>query len=467
LRKKALFATLARVKRAFAFLLLFALPLHAVAQDAPTLKILQDLIRIDTSNPPGNEIAAARYVHDLLKKEGIDSEIIESAPGRGNLIARLKGEGSKPAMILLGHLDVVPAQASEWSVPPFAAEIKDGQLWGRGALDMKSLVAMEIQTLIRLKRENVKLDGDVILVLAADEEAGGENGAEFLVDNHWDKLDAKYLLNEGSVGVHKMGLHLFPIQTAEKGVTWFKMTARGASGHGSMPSPDNAVLKLAEAVETVSNHVFPMEPTPVLKEFLYRIAEKLPWWKRWGIKLLFAPGIGPAARHFAAKALSGEKAVRAILSDTVSPTMLSAGYKVNVIPAEATAQMDARILPGETPEAFLEKIRELVEDDIEVDLITGGTPNATAFDTDFFRTIEYAVKKADPEAVTAPMISAGATDSRFFREKGVICYGLIPLLLDPSQVEGLHGKNERIPVDGVEKGTQVVYDIVVAMEGKR
>jgi acetylornithine deacetylase/succinyl-diaminopimelate desuccinylase-like protein len=147
--------------------------------------------------------------------------------------------------------------------------------------------------------------------------------------------------------------------------------------------------------------------------------------------------------------------------------MLSAGYKVNVIPAEATAQMDARILPGETPEDFLDEIRDLVDDDIEVDLITGSLPNATDFNTDYFRTIEYAVKKADPEAVTAPMISAGATDSRFFREKGVICYGLIPLLLNPEQVEGLHGKNERIPADWVEKGTQVVYDIVTAMEGSR
>lgn len=455
------------MKKAAAFLLLLLVPALCRAEDAPTLKILQELIRIDTSNPPGNEIAAARYVHDVLKKDGIDSEVIESAPGRGNLIARLKGDGKKPAMILLGHLDVVPAQASEWSAPPFGAEIKDGQLWGRGALDMKSLVAMEIQTLLRLKRESAKLDGDVILVLAADEEAGGEKGAEFLVDNHWDKLDAKYLLNEGSVGVHKMGLHLFPIQTAEKGVTWFKMTAKGQSGHGSMPSPDNAVLKLVEAVETVSTHTFPMVPTPVLKEFLTRIGEKLPWWKRCGIKLLFTPVVGPVARYFAAKALAGEKAVRAIVSNTVSPTMLSAGYKVNVIPAEAMAQMDARILPGETPEGFLEEIRDLVDDDIDIDLITGSLPNATDFNTDFFRTIEYAVKKADPEAVTAPMISAGATDSRFFREKGVICYGLIPLLLNSAQVEGLHGKNERIPVDWVEKGAEVVYDIVVAMEGQR
>lgn len=455
------------MKRAVSFLLLLVMTSTAFAQDTPTLKILRDLIRIDTSNPPGNEVAAARYVHDLLKKEGIESEIIESAPGRGNLIARLKGEGNKPAMILLGHLDVVPAQASEWSVPPFSAEIKDGQLWGRGALDMKSLDAMEIQTFLRLKQENAKLDGDVILVLVADEEAGGANGAEFLVDNHWDKLDAKYLLNEGSVGVRKMGLHLYPIQTAEKGVAWFKMTARGQSGHGSMPSTDNAVLKLAEAVETVSTHNFPMVPTPVLKEFLTRVGEKLPWWKRMGIKLLFAPGIGPVARYFAVKALSGEKAVRAIVSNTVSPTMLSAGYKVNVIPAEATAQLDARILPGDTPDNFMEEIRDLVGDDIDVDLITGSLPNSTDFNTDYFRTIELAVKKTDPEAVTAPMISAGATDSRFFREKGVICYGLIPILLELDQVEGLHGKNERIPADGVEKGTDIVYDIVMAMEGKR
>ncbi len=453
------------MKRAFAFLLLLTLPCVGTAQESPTLKILQNLIRIDTSNPPGNEVVAAHHVKEILAKEGIDSEIIESAPGRGNLIARLKGDGSKPAMVLLGHLDVVPADPKEWDIPPFAAEIKAGELWGRGALDMKSLIAMEIEAFLRLHRGKSKLAGDVVLVLVADEEAGGTMGAEFLVKNHWDKIEAKYVFNEGSVGVRKLGMDLFPIQVAEKGVTWFKLTARGTSGHGSMPSSDNAVAKLARAVDLLGSHRFPIEETLVLKEFLNRVAEKQVWWKRLGIRLLFTPVIGPVVRHFVAGALSKEKAVRAVLSHTISPTMLSAGYKVNVIPAEASASLDARILPGETPEGFLNKVRSLIGDGFDVELIKGSVPNESDFRTDFFRVIENAVLKQAPESVTAPMISAGGTDSRFFREKGAIAYGLIPLLLQPEQVEGLHGKNERIPVEWVEKGTQIVYDVVSTMQG--
>lgn len=458
------------MKRALALIFVLILPCAGAADDSPTLDLLRDLIRIDTSNPPGNETTAAEYVHNLLAREGIATEVIESAPGRGNLIARLKGEGTaegsrKPSLLLLGHLDVVPADPKEWGLPPFSAEIRDGELWGRGALDMKGLAAMEIETFLRLHREKAKLAGDVILLLAADEEAGGTMGAEFLVNNHWDKIEAKYVLNEGSVGVRKLGMDLFPIQVAEKGVTWFKLTARGTSGHGSMPISDNAVAKLARAVDLLGTHRFPFEETAVLKEFLNRVAEELVWWKRLGIRLLFTPVIGPVTRYFVAGALSEEKAVRAVLSHTISPTMLEAGYKVNVIPAEASASLDARILPGETPEGFLQKVRALVGEGFDVTLIKGSIPNESDFRTDFFRVIEDAVRKQDAEAVTAPMISPGGTDSRFFREKGAIAYGLIPLLLTPEQVEGLHGKNERIPVEWVEKGTAIVYDIVKTMQG--
>jgi len=453
------------IHKAAVLMTALCLPLSVQAQSLSTLDILRDLIRIDTSNPPGNEILAARYARDLLKKEGIESEILESAPGRGNLIARLKGDGSKPNLVLLGHLDVVPADPKEWDVPPFSAEMKDSELWGRGSLDMKSLVAMEIETFLRLHREKTALAGDVILVLVADEEAGGTMGAEFLVKNHWDKIEAKYVFNEGSVGVDKMGMHLFPIQVAEKGVAWFKLTARGTSGHGSMPGPDNAVAKLAQAVDRLAHHRFPVEATPVLREFLTRVGEKQVWWKRWGVKLLFAPVIGPVLRHFAAGALGKEKAVKAVLSHTISPTMLSAGYKVNVIPAEASASIDARILPGETPQGFLDKVRSIVGDGFNLELIKGSIPSESNFDTDYFRIIEDAVRRRDPEAITAPMISAGGTDSRFFREKGAIAYGLIPLRLNPELIEGLHGKNERIPVDWIEKGTNIVYDVVQRMQG--
>ena len=453
------------MKRIFLFVLLscsWAVPLFA--QDPDTLHLLQELIRIDTSNPPGNETSAAYLVHALLARNGIFSEVIESAPGRGNLIARLKGDGSKPAMILLGHLDVVPADPTEWQIPPFSGEIKDGEIWGRGSLDMKGMVAMETEAFLRLKSQHVPLGGDVILVLTADEEAGGREGAEFLVKNHWDKIEAKYLLTEGSVGIRKDGMNVYAIQVAEKGVAWMKITAHGTSGHGSMPEEDNAVVRLAEAVEKLAHHRFPVIKTDVLAAFLERLSGQLPFYQRLGIRLFFAPVIGPVIQRIAAHTLAKEKSIRAVLSDTISPTMLSAGYKVNVIPAEASAAIDARILPGETPGEFLEKVRKMLGAGFDVELITGSVPNKSDFQTDYFRTVEEALRKADGSAITAPIISAGATDSRFFREKGVTRYGIIPLLLTPEQVQGLHGKNERIPVDQLERGTGIVYDVVKRMQ---
>ena len=454
------------MKRAVLLFFLIFPPLISQAQEPEVLQLLKDLIRIDTSNPPGNETQAAVYIREVIEREGISSEIIESAPGRGNLIARLKGDGSKPAMILLGHLDVVPADPSEWQIPPFDAEIRDGKIWGRGALDMKSLAAMEIATFLRLKRENTPLAGDVVLVLCADEEAGGKQGAEFLVKNHWDKIEAKYLFNEGSVGIQKMGMHLYPIQVAEKGVAWMKITAHGRSGHGSMPIDDNAVARLAKAVDQLSKQTFPIERNEVVATFLKRIADHLSFPKSFGARYFFHPVLGPVIQKIARKAFAQDRAIAAVLSDTISPTMLQAGYKINVIPAEATAMIDARILPGETPEGFREVIKKIIGDRFEVEILTSSLPNESDFKTGYFQIVEEAIKKQDPKAITAPIMSAGATDSRFFREKGVLSYGIIPLLLQPEELEGLHGKNERIPLDGLEKGTQIVYDIVRQMQGK-
>ncbi len=457
------------MKKIFFFLILCLWSVSSFAGSPSSLELLQDLIRIDTSNPPGNEIAAARYVQGVLAREGIVSEILESAPGRGNLIARLKSDGSKPAMILLGHLDVVPAEAKEWKFPPFVPEVRDGDLWGRGALDMKSLVAMEIAAVLKLKREKTPLAGDVILVLTADEEAGGKQGAEFLVENHWDKIEAKYVLNEGSAGLLKDGMHLYGIQVAEKGVAWMKLTAQGVSGHGSMPplkAGDNAVTRLADVVHRLAHHRFAFQKTKIVEAFLDRVGERLPFWKKAAAKIVFLPGVGSLIQKLGGEALIPDKAVRAILSNTLSPTMLQAGYKSNVIPAEATAVVDARLLPGTTPEGFRGEIQKLAGDGVTVELMTASDPNESDFDTEYFRIFEDAVRARDPEAVTAPILSAGATDSRFFRRKGAIAYGLIPLLLIPEQLEGLHGKNERIPVEGIEAGAAIVYDVVMKMQGK-
>lgn len=444
----------------FFFLVLGATP--AAASDE-VLEILQDLIRIDTSNPPGNETVAARFVQQILAQEGVESEIIEAVPGRGNLIARLPGDGSGESLILLGHLDVVPADPSEWKVPPFSGEVREGRIWGRGALDMKGMVAMEVAAFLRVKRERIPLKGDLILVLVADEEAGGALGAEFLVRNHWDKIRAKFLFNEGSVGVEKMGLHLYPVQVAEKGVAWMKLTARGTSGHGSMPQDDNAVVHLTRALEKISRTEFPVIHSKVLEAFLTGLAPHLDFVKGLGARGFFHPLLGPVVRAVARRQFAQDRTMAAVLSHTCSPSMLQAGYKVNVIPAEATGFVDCRIMPGESPEGFRRNLQDLVGDRVEVELVKGSLPNESPFETQFFETVREAILRQDLEGVVLPFLSAGATDSRFFREKGVVSYGIIPLLLVPEELAGLHGKDERVPVAGLQRGAEVLYDIVLGV----
>lgn len=437
-------------------------------QPTESLALLEKLIAIDTTNPPGNELKAAEFVRDYLAREGIASEILESAPGRGNLIARLPGSGKAEALLLLGHLDVVPADPREWKSPPLQPRIEDGYLYGRGALDMKGLVALQIRTFVRLKREAVKLDGDVILALVADEEAGGKLGAGFLVDKHWDKVKADYVFNEGSVGLARDGLHLYPIQVSEKGVAWMRLNARGASGHGSMPSADNAVAKLARAVDRIASWRQPIVETPIAARFLSGLAEKFSFPKSFLMRHLLDWPIAPLAARFFGGSLEKEKILNAMLRNTATPTVLKAGSKTNVIPADAVAEIDARILPGETPDSYVEKVRARIADpDIAIELIQANAANQSPFDTPYFAALEAAIRKHDPEAVVLPFVSPGATDNRFFRAKGALAYGIIPFLIQPKDLAGLHGKDEAIPVAELERGEKILWDLVVSLQAEK
>ncbi len=455
---------------------LFLLPwtLGAAGADEVTtpagesLALLEKLIAIDTTNPPGNELKAAEFVRDYLAREGIPSEILEPAPGRGNLIARLPGAGKAEPLLLLGHLDVVPADPKEWKSPPLQPRIEDGYLYGRGALDMKGLVALQIRTFVRLKREAVKLDGDVILALVADEEAGGKLGAGFLVDKHWDKVKAGYVFGEGSVGLARDGLHLYPIQVAEKGVAWMRLTARGASGHGSMPAADNAVAKLARAVDRIASWRQPIVETPIAARFLAGLAERFSFPKSFLMKHLFDWPIAPLTARFFGGSLEKEKILNAMLRNTATPTVLQAGSKTNVIPATAVAEIDARILPGETPETYVEKVRARVADPgIAIELIQANAANQSSFDTPYFAAVETSIRRHDPEAVVLPFVSPGATDNRFFRGKGTLAYGIIPFLIQPKDLAGLHGKNEAIPVAELERGEKVLWDLVISLQAEK
>lgn len=431
-----------------------------------TLDLVQRLIRIDTTNPPGQEIQAAIEIQKILAIYQIDSEIFESAPGRGNLVARLKGTGQKEPLLLLGHLDVVPADPKEWTHPPFAGEIAEDYLYGRGAMDMKGMVTMEIQTLLRLKTEGFPLAGDVILLLTADEEAGGKLGAQFMTEQHWDKIAAKYVMSEGSIGFNRQGLHLYPVQVAEKGVAWMELTSHGTSGHGSMPTADNAVIKLLEGLHRLTAHPQPIQRTAIVEDFLQHFSEHLPFPNSFFLSHLFDWPISWLAPWLAESRLESEKVLNAMLRNTVVPTVLKAGNKVNVIPGEARAQIDVRILPGETPENFQKKVEERLKGlDIQVTPLTQSLPSESPFNTVFFAGLKKAILTQDPEAVIVPYLSPGATDNRFFRAKGVISYGLIPMLLEMKDLEGLHGKDERIPVKELARGEKILYQLVADLQG--
>lgn len=445
----------------------FSQPSSAQPQPLPTLELIKNLIQIDTTNPPGNEIQAAQYVAVYLKKFGIDSKIIESAPGRGNLIARLEGSGKKKPLMLLAHLDVVTADPKEWKYPPFSPTVEGNYLYGRGAIDMKGQAALMINTFIQLKLQNFSLDGDVLLVLVADEEAGGNYGAEFLVREHWQEIESAMVINEGSIGFRRDDLHLYPIQVAEKGVAWLKLTAKGTSGHGSMPIPDNATLLLIQALNRITEQSQPIQRTAIVEELLNRFSQKFTFPRSFILRHFFDFPIRQLAPFFAGSKIQSDRIFNAMVRNTIVPTVLKAGSKTNVIPAEATAEVDCRILPGETPEAFRDKIIARIDDPrIQVDLLSESKPNESNFNTPAFSDMEQAIRSQDSQAIVFPFISPGATDMRFFREKGVLAYGIIPVLITMEDLEGLHGKNERIPVGELPKGEKILLEFVKKTQGK-
>ena len=455
-----------RVGILFFSLLIFPIGAWAQAQPMPTVELIKELVKIDTTNPPGNETRAAQYVQNYLGQFDIPSQIIESAPTRGNLIARLKGQGNKEPVMLLGHLDVVTADPAEWSHPPFNPEAANGYLFGRGVLDMKGQAALMIQTFVQLKLQQIPLGGDVLLVLVADEEAGGKFGAEFLVDHHWDEIRSRLVINEGSVGLKRDELRLYPIQVAEKGVAWMKLTASGASGHGAMPTKDNATLRLVRALNKITKRPQPIQRTEIVADMLNRLSEQFSFPQSFLLRHFFDFPIRQLASRVARSKIESDHIFNAMLRNTLVPTVLKAGNKTNVIPAEAVAEVDGRILPGESSEGFRKKISTMINDpNIRIDWIQQAEANGSDYHTADFTALESAIREADPKAVVFPFISPGGTDMRFFRNKGVRAYGIIPLLIEMKDVAGLHGKDERIPLEEIPKGEKILLEFMKKVQG--
>ncbi|MDX1387470.1 MAG: M20/M25/M40 family metallo-hydrolase, partial [bacterium] len=399
-------------------------------QALSTTDLLKALIRINTTNPPGDETRAMTWVRNYLQEFGISAKIIESAPGRGNLIARLKGSGEKPPLLLLAHLDVVMAEPQEWKFPPFEPTESEGYLYGRGAIDMKGQAALMINAFVKLHLKKVPLVGDVLLVLVADEESGGKYGAGYLTENHWKEIKPGVVLNEGSIAIQMYGLNLYPIQVAEKGVAWLEVKTEGTSGHGSMPIPDNASLKLIRALNKITKKPQSLQKTAIVEEMLKRLAPHFSFPRSFLLKHLFDFPIRHLIPWLAPEKIQSDKILNAMLRNTVVPTVLQAGTKTNVIPSQARAEVDCRILPGETPEKFRKKIVGMIDDpQVQVRLTTQSLPNESDFNTPYFKALEESILAVDPKAVVIPFISPGATDNRFFREKGIPAYGIIPLLI--------------------------------------
>lgn len=442
----------------------------AKPQHGELIKFLQDMIRIDTTNPPGKETPVCEYVKKVLAAEGIESEIYESEPGRGNLVARLRGDGSKRPLMLTAHIDVVPAEAEMWSVPPFSGEIKDGFLWGRGSLDCKNQLAVELEIFLELKRKNIPLKRDIILLAVCDEEQNGTHGMEFMADQHFDKIDCEFSINEGGgIALPLEGKNIYMVSTAEKGVGWYRLTTHGSPGHGSVPKADNALVKMGRALMRLS-HPQPVTRTAIVAETLNGIASLMPFPKNALLPLIFNPVFSDTVLG-AIKGINEDFAdmVSASLRDTVSATMIEAGYKENVIPATCKALVDCRILPGQTHERFMKILKDVSGVD-EIEQVNKGVPQPTEnkIDTELYRVIKKVMPKHDSNAVVLPLMMTGATDSRFLREKGVTALGFLPMnsrVPVQDYISTIHGIDERVPLDGLVFSYDALYDIVLEIAG--
>jgi acetylornithine deacetylase/succinyl-diaminopimelate desuccinylase-like protein len=425
-------------------------PAQPVRATDEVVGLLSDLIRINTSNPTHPERPAAEWMAERLAEAGISSTILESETGRASTVARVPGsDPSRKPLLIHGHLDVVPADASEWSVDPFAGEVNDDYVWGRGSVDMKDMDAMTLAVIREWARTGVQPERDIVLAFVADEEAGGKYGAHWLVDNHPDLFaDCTEAISEVGGFSVTVGsdLRLYLIQTAEKGIRWLRLRAQGRPGHGSMVHPDNAVTELAKAVSRIGEHEFPIHVTPTLRRFLTTLAEVsgLP---------IDPDDPEPVLKHLGGMA----RMIGATMRNTANPTMLQAGYKANVIPGSAEATIDCRFLPGYEQELY-DTIDELIGEYVSRETITADIAVETDFDGAIVDAMAAALKAEDPTGVPIPYLMSGGTDAKSFSQLGIRNFGFSPLLLPPELdfAALFHGIDERVPVAALQFGVRVL-----------
>ncbi|MBK6318604.1 MAG: M20/M25/M40 family metallo-hydrolase [Dehalococcoidia bacterium] len=420
------------------------------------LDIFVRYLQIDTSNPPGNEKPAARFLGALCEAEGIETEYIETAPNREILVARLRGDGSKRPLMLCNHTDVVPVEAQYWDMPAFEGIVRDGKVYGRGAVDMKGCGVMQLIAFLLLKRQGAPLKRDIVFCAVPDEEAGSDWGMVWLCEHRPDVVDVEFELSEGGGGTTRFGREeakLFSVATNEKDICWLRLTAVGRPGHGSVPHAENSAVYLVQALNRLIDWERGLTFTPDTEAYITRLAEA---------------GLMPPLSDRAAveERVKNSPELLAMFINTLNLTMLDAGIKANVIPAKSEAVIDCRLLPGQSKADWMERVRERIADDrISVELYSPdqGEPARVDWDTELFRTINAVVKEAMEDAIVVPGMTIGGTDNRFLRELGIPAYGFIPCLLSPEERRGFHGNNEFLTIENLNMGCELMYEIVRRM----
>lgn len=431
------------------------------AIDAEVIGYLRDILRLDTRNPPGNEMRAAAYLRSVLEKEGFECVIVGPSPDRATLVTRLKGDGSEPPLLLMSHTDVVAVEPEKWSYHPFSGEIANGYVYGRGALDMKNMVTMELMTMLLLKRMGVPLKRDVIYMAEADEETGGEQGAKWIVEHHPELIQAAYALNEGGGDGLKINDQLYyTVETAEKGTARFRIRTTGNPGHGSIPHKNNAIVRLAALLS--KDNQPPVHFTDTLRGYIEGIASAQ------------APEIAAAFKKVlidengASEAIdqlpideSLKNELHAMSRNTIAPTMLKAGSQINVIPSEAEVYVDGRTLPGQALEQYLEELHTIFGNDCEIEFINPARALESDPNSPLFEVIKEVIHTHEPKATIIPTMLTGGTDAKHVSHLGTMVYGFSPTLyIDENGWGGVHGHDERINMRAMQWGTRILYEVV-------
>ncbi len=425
--------------------------------------ILRTLIRFQTVNPPGNERPAAHYLAELLRKEGLEPEIYEGAPTRSNLICRLKGTGEGPPLQLDGHLDVVCADETQWTHPPFAADLADGYIWGRGALDMKQMVTMGLVCMFLFRRLGVRFKRDIVFTAVADEESGGTHGAKYLVDNHADRIRAEYCLGEiGGFSLSKWGRTFYPVQVAEKGLCWFELVARGGAGHGSMPNPDSSLMHLSEAIVKLGRKELPQHSSVVTRHLAKTLLATQPLPSSIASAFLLHPRFTSFVLNRMVPESQLATTLYAMLHNTANPTTIRAGEKTNVIPAVARVEVDGRFLPGQTVASFLAEVKDVVGPQIEINVLKELQPTMASPDDPIMDSIAHVLQRHDPGATVLPIMVPATTNAAHYSKLDTKYFGFSPVKFDKLDNFGdmFHGVNERIPVEGFHFGIRVLAELV-------